>query len=67
MASSEPKYEVEYPCHMCNFTSTYKHDLFEHLKSKHFLQKYHCYHCDYRSRDKSDLLAHTKSKVKVLI
>ena len=66
MASSEPKYEVvEYPCHICNFTSTNKHDLLKHLKSKHLsIQMYYCYHCDYKSRDKGDLLTHTKSKHK---
>ena len=66
MASSEQKYEVvEYPCHICNFTSTHKHDLLKHLKSKHLsIQMYYCYHCDYKSRDKGDLLTHTKSKHK---
>ena len=65
MASSESKYEVvEYPCHKCNFTSSYQHNLLNHFKLKHLPPTFHCYHCEYKTWDRGDLLAHSKSEHK---
>ena len=63
MDSSESIHEaVEYPCHLCQYTSSFKLNLLKHIKFDHSITRYHCYHCEYRATDRDTLLAHKETK-----
>ena len=52
---------VKYNCKQCEYVSTQKKKLQQHMQSVHNGVKYSCEHCDYKAAQKNNLLKHMKS------
>ena len=53
---------VKHPCNQCDYTATFRSNLYQHIKSRHEGKLIPCNQCNYKATHKDDLLTHINSR-----